>query len=116
MAGFQRHHVSKLVPSNPTVLNILLVAVAVVNSATLGYDASVMNGLSILPSYTNYFHLNDATTGPNNAAVWIGTILGISLVQPIPDRCGRKNSILIATVITILESYYKPPRRTLQCS
>ncbi|KAK6503311.1 hypothetical protein TWF481_008334 [Arthrobotrys musiformis] len=102
MAGFQRNYVSNLVPSNPTVLNILLVAVAVVNSATLGYDASVMNGLSILPSYTEYFHLTDATTGLNNAAVWMGTILGIPLVQPIPDRYGRKNSILIATIITIL--------------
>ncbi|KAK6351380.1 hypothetical protein TWF718_004541 [Orbilia javanica] len=101
MTGFQRQHVSKLVPSNPTVLRALLIAVAIVNSATLGYDASVMNGLSILPSYTDYFHLNDATTGLNNAAVWMGTILGIPIVQPIPDRCGRKISILIATIITI---------------
>ncbi|TGJ73990.1 hypothetical protein EYR41_001047 [Orbilia oligospora] len=102
MIGFQRQYVSKLVPSNPVVLKTLLIAVAVVNSATLGYDASVMNGLSILPSYTDYFQLNDATTGLNNAAVWIGTILGIPLVQPIPDRYGRKNSILVATIITFL--------------
>ncbi|KAK6520897.1 hypothetical protein TWF506_001139 [Arthrobotrys conoides] len=61
-----------------------------------------MNGLSILPSYTDYFHLNDATTGLNNAAVWMGTILGIPLVQPVPDRYGRKKSILVATIITFL--------------
>ncbi|KAK6536781.1 hypothetical protein TWF281_000995 [Arthrobotrys megalospora] len=102
MAGFERQYVSNLVPGNPAVLRILLIAVAVVNSATLGYDASVMNGLSILPSYTEYFHLNDATTGLNNAAVWIGSILGIALVQPIPDRYGRKNAILIATIITVI--------------
>ncbi|KAK6361384.1 hypothetical protein TWF730_005117 [Orbilia blumenaviensis] len=100
--GFERRYVSKLVPSNPTVLKVLLIAVAVVNSATLGYDSSVMNGLSILPSYTSYFNLTDATTGLNNAAVWMGSILGLALVQPIPDKYGRKRAILIATFITVL--------------
>ncbi|KAF3902438.1 hypothetical protein ABW21_db0200724 [Orbilia brochopaga] len=127
MADFERKHVSRLVPGNPKVLTVILVAVAIVNSAvcwptklpevlprprqannrssdrqTLGYDASVMNGLSILPSYTEYFHLNDATTGLNNAAVWIGSILGALFVQPIPDRLGRKNGILIATAVSVI--------------
>ncbi|KAK6355094.1 hypothetical protein TWF696_004218 [Orbilia brochopaga] len=107
MAHFERKYVSALVPANPKVLTVILVAVAIVNSAfhpakTLGYDASVMNGLSILPSYTEYFHLNDATTGLNNAAVWIGSILGTGFVQPIPDRLGRKNGILIATAATVI--------------
>ncbi|EPS44242.1 hypothetical protein H072_1757 [Dactylellina haptotyla CBS 200.50] len=102
MYRFERQWVSKLVPANPRLLTTLLVAVAVVNSATLGYDASVMNGLSILPSYTEYFHLNDATTGLNNAAVWMGSILGLAVVQPIPDKFGRKNGILVATIITVI--------------
>ncbi|KAF3922027.1 hypothetical protein ABW20_dc0106254 [Dactylellina cionopaga] len=102
MAQFERRHVSNLVPANTNLLTVLLVAVAITNSATLGYDSSVMNGLSILPSYTEYFHLTDATTGLNNAAVWIGGILGVALVQPIPDRYGRKNAIILGTIITVL--------------
>ncbi|KAF3903211.1 hypothetical protein ABW20_dc0102471 [Dactylellina cionopaga] len=59
-----------------------------------------MNGLSLLPSYVDYFKLNDATTGLTNAAAWIGGILGLTLVQPIPDKFGRKNGVLVATIIT----------------
>lgn len=61
-----------------------------------------MNGLSILPSYSEYFHLNDVTIGLNNAAVWAGGIIGLLLVQPVPDRFGRKNAILVASIITIV--------------
>lgn len=59
-----------------------------------------MNGLLILPSYTEYFHLTDATIGLNNAAVWIGEIIATPIMQIIPDRYGRKKAILIATGIT----------------
>ncbi|THZ42228.1 hypothetical protein D6C87_05172 [Aureobasidium pullulans] len=101
MGSPHRQHVSSLVPSNPRILTAVLLAVAVVNSAkTLGYDSSVMNGLLILPSYTEYFHLTDATIGLNNAAVWIGEIIATPIMQIIPDRYGRKKAILIATGIT----------------
>ncbi|THW77383.1 MFS general substrate transporter [Aureobasidium pullulans] len=100
MGSPHRQHVSSLVPSNPRILTAVLLAVAVVNSATLGYDSSVMNGLLILPSYTEYFHLTDATIGLNNAAVWIGEIIATPTMQIIPDRYGRKKAILIATGIT----------------
>lgn len=69
---------------------------------TLGYDSSVMNGLLILPSYSEYFHLTTATEGLNNAAVWMGGILGAFLMQPIPDHFGRRRAILIASIITII--------------
>lgn len=32
----------------------------------------MLNGLNILPSYTDYFDLNAATTGLNTASVFIG--------------------------------------------
>ncbi|KAL6412114.1 hexose transporter [Ilyonectria robusta] len=67
---------------------------------TLGYDASVMNGLLILPSYSEYFHLTTATEGLNNAASWMGGIVGAFLMQPIPDYFGRRRAILVASVIT----------------
>ncbi|EPS45950.1 hypothetical protein H072_13 [Dactylellina haptotyla CBS 200.50] len=98
----ERKYLSDLVPRNVTVLNAVLIMVAIVNSATLGYDASVMNGLSILSSYTEYFHLNNVTTGLNNAAVWMGCILGFFVNQYVPDKSGRKNAILIATIITAI--------------
>ncbi|KAF6794582.1 hexose transporter [Colletotrichum sojae] len=100
--GFERKHVSKLVPADLRVLSPLLLAVAIVNSATLGYDASVMNGLLIVPSYTEYFHLTTATEGLNNAASWIGGILGAFLMQPIPDYFGRRRAILVASAITVV--------------
>lgn len=69
---------------------------------TLGYDSSVMNGLLILPSYSEYFHLTTATEGLNNAAMWMGGILGAFLMQPIPDYFGRRRAILIASIVTII--------------
>ncbi|KAI0476606.1 general substrate transporter [Xylariaceae sp. FL0804] len=99
MGVFERRYVSRLVPANLSVLTVLLVAVAVVNSATLGYDSSVMNGLLILPSYTEYFHLTTATTGLNTAASWMGSILGAFAMQPVPDRLGRRRAILLASGI-----------------
>ncbi|KAH6889331.1 hexose transporter-like protein [Thelonectria olida] len=100
MAAFERKHVSKLVPADLRVLSPLLLAVAIVNSATLGYDASVMNGLLILPSYTEYFHLTTALEGLNNAASWMGGIVGAFLMQPVPDYFGRRRAIVVASIIT----------------
>lgn len=61
-----------------------------------------MNGLSILPSYTEYFNLNVATTGLNNAAVWMGGFFGCLIMQPIPDHLGRKNAIAASAIICFL--------------
>ncbi|KAH7413065.1 hexose transporter [Cadophora sp. MPI-SDFR-AT-0126] len=99
MATFQRQYVSKLVPSNKKILTTIVIAVAVVNSATLGYDSSVMNGLQILPSYTEYFHLTVATTGLNNAASWMGAILATPMLQFLPDTFGRKNAIVASAIV-----------------
>jgi MFS family permease len=61
-----------------------------------------MNGLLILPSYSEYFHLTTATEGLNNAAVWMGGIIGAFLMQPIPDRFGRRRAIYIASAVTTI--------------
>ncbi|KAM5349848.1 hypothetical protein ACJ41O_006353 [Fusarium nematophilum] len=80
----------------------LLLAVTIVNSATLGYDSSVMNGLLILPSYSEYFRLNTATEGLNNAAMWMGGIFGAFLMQPVPDYFGRRRAIYMASIVTVI--------------
>lgn len=59
-----------------------------------------MNGLLILPSYSEYFHLTTATEGLNNAAVWMGGIIGAFLMQPLPDHFGRRRAIYIASAVT----------------
>lgn len=61
-----------------------------------------MNGLLILPSYSEYFHLTTATEGLNNAAAWMGGILGAFLMQPIPDSFGRRHAIYIASAVTAI--------------
>ncbi|KAL2851132.1 general substrate transporter [Aspergillus pseudoustus] len=99
---FERKHLSRWVPADHRVLMPLLLGATIVNSATLGYDSSVMNGLLILPSYSEYFHLTTATEGLNNAAMWMGGILGAFLMQPVPDYFGRRRSIYIAAVITVI--------------
>jgi MFS family permease len=62
----------------------------------------MMNGLNILPQYTEYFHLNTVTVGLNNAATWMGAVLACLVLQPIPDRWGRKSGILIGSVVCII--------------
>ncbi|KAH9905252.1 general substrate transporter [Xylariomycetidae sp. FL2044] len=100
MTAYERKYVSKLVPTNLRLVTALLFAVSIVNSTTIGYDSSVMNGLLILPSYTEYFQLTTATVGLNNAASWMGSILSSFVMQPIPDRLGRKKAILLASAVT----------------
>jgi len=61
-----------------------------------------MNGLQILPSYTEYFNLNTATNGLNNAASWMGAILSGPFMQIIPDSFGRKNAIILSAIICFI--------------
>ncbi|OQE00233.1 hypothetical protein PENVUL_c056G00273 [Penicillium vulpinum] len=56
----------------------------------------------MLPQYKDYFHPNTATTGLNNASLWIGNILGCFLIQPVPDRLGRKPAILGSALICVV--------------
>ena len=53
----------------------------------------MMNGLNILPAYTEYFHLNTATTGLNNAGMWMGEIFAVFFMKWLADYYGRKKEI-----------------------
>lgn len=61
----------------------------------------MLNGLNILPSYTDYFHLNPATTGLNTASVFIGGILGPLVSGAASDRLGRRPTILWGSLVTL---------------
>ncbi|KAK5453534.1 hypothetical protein LTS15_006719 [Exophiala xenobiotica] len=69
---------------------------------TVGYDGSMLNGLNILPSYTDYFNLNTATTGLNTASVFIGGFLGPLVTGIIADRYGRRLTIFWGSAGTLL--------------
>jgi len=56
----------------------------------------MLNGLNILPSYTDYFVLNAATTGLNTASVFIGGIFG-PMVSGTNTVCQALSSGLYAT-------------------
>ena len=62
----------------------------------------MLNGLNILSSYTDYFNLNDATTGLNTASVFIGTTIGTLVSGTMTDRLGRRPAILWGSVVMIV--------------
>lgn len=69
---------------------------------TGGYDGSMLNGLNILASYTDYFNLNPVTTGLNTASVNIGGAIGPLVAGVITDKLGRRPAIFWGSVWTIV--------------
>ena len=61
-----------------------------------------MNGLNILPSYTDYFNLNAATTGLNTASIFIGGFWGPIVSGIMSDRLGRRPALFWGSVITLI--------------
>ncbi|KAL6882279.1 general substrate transporter [Trichoderma longibrachiatum] len=90
------------VPESTTTVSVLLLVCSMVQSATGGYDGSMLNGLNILPSYTDYFRLNNATTGLNTASVFIGGFFGPIWAGVMTDRLGRRPAIFWGSVVTLL--------------
>jgi MFS family permease len=90
------------VPESTFILSILLIFCSAVQSSTNGYDGSMMNGLNILPSYTDYFNLDPATTGLNTASVFIGGFLATLPSGWICDRLGRRPAIFWGSVICLI--------------
>ena len=98
----QRKYTSRMVPKSSRTVLIVLILCASVTSTTGGYDSSMMNGLNILPSYTDYFHLNTATLALNSSCVWAGSAIGDLVYGQVTNALGRKRAMLIAWLITII--------------
>lgn len=62
----------------------------------------MLNGLNILPSYTDYFNLNAATTGLNTASVFIGGFFGPLVSGIMTDRLGRRPAIFWGTLVLLI--------------
>lgn len=90
------------VPESTALVSFLLLLCSMVQSTTGGYDGSMLNGLNILPSYTDYFRLNAATTGLNTASVFIGGFFGPIWSGIIADKCGRRPAMLYGTAVTLV--------------
>ncbi|KAK5124189.1 hypothetical protein LTR85_001892 [Meristemomyces frigidus] len=90
------------VPESTFTLSFLLIICSIVQSSTGGYDGSMLNGLNILPSYTDYFNLTPATTGLNTASVFIGGFFGPIFSGVMADRLGRRPAILWGSLITLI--------------
>ncbi|KAI1210155.1 putative hexose carrier protein [Annulohypoxylon truncatum] len=90
------------VPESTLTLSFLLLFCSTVQSSTGGYDGSMLNGLNILPSYTDYFQLTPATTGLNTASVFIGSTLGTLIAGVLTDTWGRRPTIFWASVFTLV--------------
>lgn len=62
----------------------------------------MMNGLNILPSYLDYFNLDNATTGLNTASVFIGGFLGPLVSGIMCDRLGRRPAIFWGSALCLI--------------
>ncbi|EFX01519.1 hexose transporter [Grosmannia clavigera kw1407] len=91
-----------LMTTNSTFNVWLLLWSAGILSTSLGFDGSMMSSLNILPSYTDYFHLDTTTLALQSAASWAGsTVAGIFMGQ-VADFFGRKNGLLISALLTMI--------------
>lgn len=92
------------VPESTATVSVLLIVCSMVQSTTGGYDGSMLNGVNILPSYLNYFHLDSRPElkGLNTASVFIGGFFGPIWSGVIADRLGRRPAIFWGSLVTIV--------------
>ncbi|EFX03572.1 hexose transporter [Grosmannia clavigera kw1407] len=97
-----RQYVGRFVPKSPVTNNVVFFLLATFQACQNGYDASMMNALNILPSYTDYFVLDTATLSLNTASVWVGGIVAGFFSGQLCDRVGRKQTMLWSAVLCII--------------
>jgi sugar porter (SP) family MFS transporter len=83
-------------------LLIVVTIVAMVDSATFGYDSLMMSSLIAVPQFTDYFTLTPAMIGLFNASGWMGSIIACTFIQQLSDRLGRRKTIFISAVICLV--------------
>ncbi|KAL4937729.1 general substrate transporter [Aspergillus oleicola] len=89
------------VPKSSRIVNGLLLACSTITSTTIGFDGSMMNGLNILPSYTEYFKITTITTGLSTSATFIGGVLAGFVFPYVVDRLSRRTAQLLAAIVTL---------------
>ncbi|KAH8825808.1 general substrate transporter [Flagelloscypha sp. PMI_526] len=70
---------------------------------TSGYDASMVNGLQLVPTWQSYFnHPRTAILGLISSMYSLGAICSLPFVPFVTDRFGRKRGILIGSILMII--------------
>ncbi|RMZ87271.1 hypothetical protein DV736_g5501, partial [Chaetothyriales sp. CBS 134916] len=87
------------VPERSSSVIFLVFLVVLVNSLTLGYDGNMMNGMMILPSFSEYMNLNTASKAASSSIIWIGGAAIAPFCGPFLDKFGRKKGMLGAVVV-----------------
>ncbi|KAK3675863.1 hypothetical protein LTR78_004055 [Recurvomyces mirabilis] len=83
-------------------LNLLLV-IALVSSATNGYDGSLMNGVQSIPYYLSYFNSPAGSTqGLLNAIQPVGGLVSLIIAPYMADYGGRKWTIFTGCAIVVI--------------
>lgn len=85
----QKHRSSKITIA-------LLITASAVFATTTGYDTALINGINILPSYTNTLKLTTATKALSSASSFIGRAIVSTFMGPVVDRVGRRTGVLIS--------------------
>jgi MFS family permease len=77
---------------------IVLIFVNIAN----GFDGSMMNSLQSLPYWQDYFdHPKGAGLGLLGSAMSLGSLIGLPLVPITCDHLGRKNGVIIGSIILV---------------
>lgn len=80
-----------------------LIFIAILSSATNGYDGSMMNGLQSLIYWKDYFHNpGGSKQGLLNAIQSVGSVCSLPIAPNLADWIGRQKSILIGSLIVAL--------------
>ncbi|KAI1613535.1 general substrate transporter [Exophiala viscosa] len=88
--------------------NFLIVYLVTFGSLTYGYNSAIIGSVIGLPSFFDYFHINEKTsagsriTGATNGLFAGGGLLGCWFITWLADKVGRKRSIQITASICIV--------------
>ncbi|KAI7099534.1 hypothetical protein KC352_g38188, partial [Hortaea werneckii] len=89
-------------------------AILCINSATTGYDGSMLNAMQFFPSWVNFF--NDPTSdtlGRLSAMYSIGSIASLIFVPILSDRFGRRCPIIVGCIIMIIAAAVQTASQSL---
>ena len=91
-------------PWSRNMIKLYLILVpAYLCSTTNGFDSNTFGGLSALPSFVNYFSINDGNTqGLLSLMFVLGNIAGAPFAGQIADKFGRRAGMGVGAVIAII--------------
>ncbi|KAI1099865.1 hexose transporter [Jackrogersella minutella] len=81
---------------------LLLLWCSSILSTSLGYDSSMMSGLNILPSYSDYFELDTVSLALQSSVSWAGCAVAGLCYANLTDWLGRKKAMWISAMITLV--------------